>query len=135
MTSTTTGAIDDLLDEKAAILRAALDDRTYAPGLERDLADDLIAAIPADSRRATLEFLLTWEHLMPRVMAVDCLLDETDQRSYDALSAMAAILLAAIDAQDSAPHALRTLITDKMCDRARRLPVDEHPDAMAVTFN
>jgi hypothetical protein len=113
--------IYDQIDERAKLLRAALDDRLYADGFERTLADTLIDAIPVTSRPRVLEFTLEWDHLSPRVMAVDCLLDETDQRSYDALRQMADILLDAIYAQDAAPHALRRLITNEICERARLL--------------
>ncbi len=110
----------DLLDERAKLLRAALLDN-YEPGFERILAGTLIDMIPVATRPKVLEFILEWDHLMPRVMAVDCLLDETDTRSYEALSEMSRILLAAIYAQDAAPGALRRLITSEICERARLL--------------
>jgi hypothetical protein len=109
----------DQLDERAKLLRDALDDRLYTDGFERVLAETLIDAIPAAGRPRVLEFMLEWEHLMPRVMAVDCLLDECDTRSYEALSEMSRILLAEIYAQDAAPRALRLLVTKEICELER----------------
>lgn len=108
-------ALSNLIDERAKLLQAALDDRLYTPGFERDLADELIAAIPAASRGAALEFMLEWHHLEPRVMVVDCLLDECDSRSYEALHEMTRVLLDAIHAQGDAPHALRRLVINAIC--------------------
>jgi len=77
--------LGELLDQQAGLLHAALADRVYTDGFERQLAENLIAAIPAAKRGEVLEHMLEWDHLMPRVMAVDCLLDETDDRSYEAV--------------------------------------------------
>jgi hypothetical protein len=109
------GALDSLIGERAVILQAALADRLYADGLERDMADEVIAVIPPGRRLDVLEYMLTWDHLYPRVMGVDCLLDECDERSYKALNEMAATLLAAIRDQGGEGRALRTLITNEIC--------------------
>jgi hypothetical protein len=108
--------ISDLIGERAVLLQAALADRLYSGGLERDMADEIIAAIPASRRLDILTYMLTWDHLMPRVMGVDCLLNECDRRSYKALEEMSAILLAAIRAQGTEGHALRTLIVNQIID-------------------
>jgi hypothetical protein len=108
--------LGELLDQQAALLHAALTDRVYTDGFERQLAENLIAAIPAAQRGNALEHMLEFDHLMPRVMAVDCLLDECDTRSYEALSQMSRILLAEIHAQDAAPRALRVLVTKEICE-------------------
>jgi hypothetical protein len=63
-----------------------------------------------------LEYMLEFDHLMPRVMAVDCLLDECGARSYEALSGMSRILLAEIHAQERAPHALQSLVINQICE-------------------
>ncbi len=56
--------------------------------------------------------MLTWDHLQPRVMNVDCLLNECDERSYKALDEMSAILLGAIRAQGAkAMHSGRSSST------------------------
>src|ERR1700733_13924021 len=73
----------DLLDDQAALLDAALRDRTYQEGDERHLAEELIAGIPVRARQAVLAQVIELDHLSPRVMGVDCLLDETDERSYE----------------------------------------------------
>ena len=108
--------LGELLDQQAGLLHAALADHVYTDGFERQLAENLIAAIPAAQRGEVLEHTLEYGHLMPRVMAVDCLLDETDDRSYRALREMTKILLDAIYAQDDAPGALRCLITNQICE-------------------
>ena len=107
--------ISDLIGDRAVILQAALADRLYTDGLEREMADEIIAAIPAARRLCVLEYMLTWDHLYPRVMGVDCLLDECDERSYRALEKMGAALLAAIRDQGEEGRALRTLITNEIC--------------------
>jgi hypothetical protein len=106
----------ELLDERAAILGAAFDDRLYADGMERDLADELIHGIPAGDRAAVLR-VMARDHIEPRVMAVDCLLNECDQRSYDAAAQMADILVAAIWDQDNGPVALRILVEKEIRER------------------
>ena len=106
--------ISDLIGERAVILQAALTDRLYTDGMEGEMADDLIAAIPAGLRLTVLTHMLTWDHLQPRVVNVDCLLDETDDRSYEALEQMGAVLLAAIQAQGAEGHALRLLIVNEI---------------------
>lgn len=108
--------IEGLIGERAVILQAALADRLYADGLESGMADEIIAAIPPARRLDVLTYMLTWDHLHPRVMAVDCLLDECDTRSYKALEEMAAILLAAIRAQGGEGGALRGLIVNEICN-------------------
>jgi hypothetical protein len=109
--------LEELLDERAKILHAALLDRLYTPGLERTLAEELMHAMPAERRVDALAYMVTWCHINPRVMAVTCLLDECDQRSYAAAEAMAKVLLEAIHAQDNAPAALRILITGEIVER------------------
>jgi hypothetical protein len=106
----------DLTGERAELLQAALKDRLYSDGMERDMADEIIAAIPVALRLEVLTHMLTWDHLQPRVMNVDCLLDETDESSYEVLEKMSAILLAGIQAQGSEGAALRILITNRICD-------------------
>jgi hypothetical protein len=108
--------IGELLDQQAGLLHAALADHVYTDGFERQLAENLIAAIPATKRGEVLEHMLEWDHLMPRVMAVDCLLDECAPRSYEALSGMSRILLAEIHAQDRAPYALQSLVIKEICE-------------------
>jgi hypothetical protein len=106
----------ELLDQQAALLHAALADRVYTDGFERQLAENLIIAIPAAQRGKVLEQMLETDHLMPRVMGVDCLLDECDPRSYEALAQMSRILLAEIHAQDAAPRALEVLVVKEICE-------------------
>jgi hypothetical protein len=106
--------VSDLIGERAVILQAALTDRLYTDGMEREMADDLIAAIPSGLRLAVLTHMLTWDHLQPRVVNVDCLLNECDERSYEALNQMGAVLLAAIQAQGAEGHALRILIVNEI---------------------
>jgi hypothetical protein len=108
--------ISDLIGERAVLLQGALTDRLYTDGMERDMADEIIAAIPVGLRLTVLAHMLTWEHLMPRVMAVDCLLDECDERSYKALEEMGTALLAAIQAQGHEGRALRILIINEIID-------------------
>jgi hypothetical protein len=107
-------AVMDLIDERAKLLDVALADRTYTDGYERELAEELIAGIPVADRVRVLEFMVTWEHLQPRVMTVDCLLDECDDRTYKALEAMAAILLAAIRAQGTEGISLYVLVRNEI---------------------
>jgi hypothetical protein len=108
-------AISDLIGDRAVILQAALADRLYTDGLEQDMADEIIAVIPPGLRLEVLDHMLTWDHLYPRVMGVDCLLDECDERSYKALNEMGAALLAAIRDQGGEGRALRELITNEIC--------------------
>jgi hypothetical protein len=108
--------ISDLIGERAVLLQAALADGLYADGLECSLADEIIAAIPAALRLEVLTHMLTWDHLNPRLMTVDCLLDECDEGSYKAQDEMTAVLLAAIRAQGGEGRALRELIVNQICD-------------------
>jgi len=110
-------SLQDLLNERAKLLHAALCGHGYRDGFESELADELIAAIPASRRGDALEHMLEWDHLHPHIMAVECLLNETDDHSYAVQKEMAGILLAAIHAQDAAPNALRLLIINEICDR------------------
>jgi hypothetical protein len=50
-------------------------------------------------------------------MAVDCLLDECDERPCAAVREMADTLIAAIWEQDAGPRALRILVACEICDR------------------
>lgn len=111
--------VDNLVDDRAALLRAALEDRLYEDGFERSLAEEIISAIPVTRRLDVLRAMLTWDHLTPRVMMVDCLLDETDERSYKAVEDMSAVLLAAIRDQRAEGTALRVLVTNEIDQRAR----------------
>jgi hypothetical protein len=104
--------IDELIQERAKILDATLRDGRDCSS--RDLADELIAAIPVSRRGAVLEHMLQWDHLSPRVMTVDCLLNECDDRSYEALAKMSAILLDAIHAQGAEGRALRIVVTNEI---------------------
>ena len=106
----------DLIGERAALLQAAVKDRLYTDGMESDMAGEIIAAIPVARRLEVLTHMLTWDHLMPRVMNVDCLLGECEDGSYKALEEMGAILLSEIQAQGREGAALRTLITNEICD-------------------
>ena len=115
--------VDDLITERAELLDASLRDGLYADGYERELAEELIHGIPAARRRAVLEHVLEWDHLSPRIMGVDCLLDECDERTYKAQAEMTRILLAAIDAQDAAPGALQRLILNEIHEYRERLPL------------
>lgn len=108
--------IGNLIGERAVLIQAALTDRLYTDGLEQDMADEIVAVIPAGRRLDVLRHMLTFDHLMPRVMAVDCLLDECDARSYQALEQMGAVLLDAIQAEGSEGRALRRLIINEICD-------------------
>jgi hypothetical protein len=110
----------DLLEERARLLQDAFSDNRYTAGLERELAEELIAGVPAASRAKALE-ILVYDHIEPRVMAVDCLLDECDERSYAAARQMADTLAAAIWDQDAGPRALRVLVTSEITDRCRHL--------------
>ena len=121
--------MQDLVDERGRLLDASLRDGLYVPGDEVSLAEEIISAIPAARHRAVLEYMVTWEHLSPRVMAVDCLLDECDSRSYKALEEMAGILLAAIDAQDAAPRALRVLVTNAIVQEQKMTPLRRQLEA------
>jgi len=57
--------------------------------------------------------MLEYDHLMPRVMAVDCLLDECATRSYEALSGMSAS--SSLGSMPRTPRrALRILISKEM---------------------
>jgi hypothetical protein len=105
----------ELLDQQAALLHAALADRLYKEGFERDLVENLIAAIPAAQRGKALEGMV-YNHLMPRVTGIDCLLDECADRSYGTVSAMNRVLLDEIRAQDRAPSALMVLVTREICE-------------------
>lgn len=111
--------MDGLISERAALLNAALADRLYADDMEQYMADEVIAAIPVSRRLDVLTHMLTWEHLMPRVMNVDCFLNECDEQSYKALEEMSDVLLAAIRAQGREGIALRELIVNGICDPAK----------------
>src|SRR5437764_10879541 len=97
----------DLLEQQAALLDGVLTDGLYEPGSERDLAAEAVHAIPPGRRNAALD-QLAYDHLEPRIMAVDCLLNECDERSYAVARQLAGILTAAIREQGNAPGALRT---------------------------
>lgn len=112
----------DLVDERAVLLHGAVASRSYTDGLERELAEELIAGIPADRRGAALEVMAT-EHLSPHITGAVCVLDECDERTYTAISSMARVLLDAVTAQDRAPAALRVLLTQAICDTEGLLPV------------
>lgn len=109
--------LDNLITERAAMLQTAINGHLDTLIIRHELADELIAAIPAATRGDVLEHMLEWDHLSPRVMIVDCLLDECDDRSYAALHEMTRVLLAAIHAQDHAPYSLRVLIENEICKR------------------
>lgn len=121
----------DLIGERAVLLQAALRDRLYSDGMERDMADEIIAAIPAARRLEVLTHMLTWDHLQPRVVNVDCLLDECSESSYEALEKMSAILLAEIQAQGNEGAALRILVTKEICDPVVALVHSGHPRTTA----
>jgi hypothetical protein len=112
----------DLLDERAAILQGLMHDRNYPQGFERVLAEELIAAIPADCRMSALR-ILAHDHIEPRITAVDCLLDETDVRSYETANDMSRLLVDAIVAQDRAPAALTVLVTGEIVQRYQQAEV------------
>jgi hypothetical protein len=114
----------ELLEQQAGLLHAALADRLYEDGFERHLAENLIAAIPAAQRGKVLEQVVH-DHLLLRVMAVDCLLDECDDRSYQAVSAMTRILVDEIHAQDAAPRALQILVTKEICELEKLIGFSE----------
>ncbi|MGH3218971.1 MAG: hypothetical protein ACRDPY_09735 [Streptosporangiaceae bacterium] len=108
--------IMDLIGERAVLLQAALTDRLYTDGLERDMADEVITAIPSARRGDVLSHMLEWEHLQPRIMMVDYLLDECDERSYETLGKIAEMLLDMIYAQGREGAVLRLLITNEISD-------------------
>lgn len=110
----------DLLDERASLMHAKIRDRDDHEFLDRELAEELIAGIPASRRQAALEVLVC-DHLSPRVMNVDCLLNECDERSYTAVAEMSRVLLAAIAEQDNAPGALREVIRARLVADCRLL--------------
>jgi hypothetical protein len=114
----------DLLDERASLLYATIRDGMDREWLVRDIAEELIAGIPAPRRQAALEILVN-DHLSPRVMNVDCLLDECDDRSYTAVAEMSRILLGAIAEQGNAPHALCAVIRARITKEAWLLEMDE----------
>jgi hypothetical protein len=105
----------ELLDQQAGLLHAAIADGLYEDGFERQLAENLITAIPAAQRSNALE-VMVHDHLQPRILGVDCLLDECEDRSYGTVSAMSRILLDEIHAQDRAPYALMVLVTKEVCE-------------------
>jgi hypothetical protein len=109
------GTLWDLTTERGKLLQAAFGDRNYTPGLEHDLADELIAGIPAARRAAALQSLAN-DHICMNVLGVGGqLLDGRDARSYDASRQMSDILLAAIWEQGRGPQALRDLLTRDIC--------------------
>ena len=110
----------DLLDEGASLMHAKIRDRSDHEFLDRDLAEELIAGIPASRRQAVLDILVS-DHLSPRVMNVDCLLDECDERSYAAVAEMSRVLLNAIAEQDNAPRALREIVRARLASDCRLL--------------
>jgi hypothetical protein len=103
----------DLLDERASLMHATIRDGMDREWLDRDLAEELIAGIPAPRRQAALEVLVS-DHLSPRVMNVDCLLNECDERSYAAVADMSRVLLSAIAEQGNAPGALREIVRARL---------------------
>lgn len=125
-------SMDGLVHERAKLYDAAILDGRDSGDLARGLAEELIEGIPVASRAQVLEFMLTWEHLSPRVMGVDCLLDETDQRSYGTLTKLAEILLAAIHEQGCEGRALRILVENEICGR-RKLVAFERQEHAALT--
>lgn len=110
----------DLLDKHADMLHAAFCDRKYTPGLEHALAAEVMRKIPADSRAEALN-VLACDHLSPRVHSVDCLLDETDESSYQAVEKMARILTDTIRAQGCVSRSLEILVVNEICNRRNLL--------------
>lgn len=107
--------LSDLIDERGKLLDGAFLDGLYTTSFERQLAEELIAAIPASRRAAVLEQMLEWDHLCPRVMIVDCLLDDCETSSYEVFAELARILHDAIHAQGAEGSALRILVENQIC--------------------
>ena len=61
--------LDDMIDERAILLRAALADDLYKDGLERYMADEAMEAIPVARRLEALEHLLTWSPARSRCIS------------------------------------------------------------------
>jgi hypothetical protein len=113
--------VSDLLDELAAILDAMLRDGVCTEDTDRRLAEELITGIPLEARQAVLAQMIEVDHLWPRVMNVDCLLDECDERSYRAVAQMAAVLMAAIHEQHAEGGALLVVVTNEIVHRQELL--------------
>jgi hypothetical protein len=111
-----------LIRERAKLLDASLLDHSYSDGYERQLAEELIYAIPAGQRVQALAWAVGNLLFSP---ALD-VLDECSPGSYEAIQAMADTLLAEIRAQHNEPDALKQLMTDdirrqqEFADLARR---------------
>jgi hypothetical protein len=122
MTTPTLGKFDgavlyDLLDERAALLDAALTDGRYEEWFERKLARELIAGLSAGQRRGALEILVIDK--MHGTIAMGGLLSEEDQASYDIGETAARMVLTEITVQDREALTLEVLMRDEICERQR----------------
>lgn len=115
--------LHDLLDRAGRDLHRNLHSG-YRTGFERDLTAILLGYhLPAEDqqRKQGIEAALTnlVRDRMHNLVGVDCLLDDTEESSYDTAAAMADTLLAAIRTQGRQSRALEELVVDKLVDRAR----------------
>lgn len=105
----------DLTTERGKLLQAAFDDHCYTPRLAHELADELIAGIPAERRAAAVDSLAD-DHICMNVLGTGSkLLDGSAVRSYDAARQMTDILLAEIWEQGRGPQALHDLLIRNIC--------------------
>lgn len=116
-------SLDRMLDEAAQKLHDALT-TGYIDGYERTLTDELLNAyLPAGGAqreqavRCALEFLV--HNQLGQYIGVICLLDETDDASYDAIDTMTDTLVGAIFAQGGQAQALHELVLHEIDDRQR----------------
>ncbi|HEX6685740.1 MAG TPA: hypothetical protein VF062_23395 [Candidatus Limnocylindrales bacterium] len=117
--------LEELLDQYGADLRKALDNGTYRDGEEQDYANMALGGLFASSEddrfqrdlRASLRHL-AYDHLHADLIGVTCLLDGTDEGSYEVAAKMTDILVTAIAGQDGEYAALHALVVDEIVDRA-----------------
>lgn len=117
--------IHDLIGTVGADLAANLR-ASYTPGYERVLADRLIGEAMPPASLTVNDVLdeLVVGHLASGV-AVDCLLDETDDGSYEVAQAMARLLCAEIRRQgpEQVETAVRELVIDAIVAEAQTVAV------------
>jgi len=117
--------LGELLDRASLDLRENM--RTgYTSGYESMLADELLNGFLAQwgtpAADNALDALVCRQ--MERLVAANCLLDETNEHSYDTTAQMANLLLAAIRTQGRQRFALRELVLDEISEAAERLTQD-----------
>lgn len=121
----TTETFDDHIDSGARSLARMLATGTYTAGIEHNLATIAVnshinRSDPADIQAQALETILEEcvDAHVGEVIGTQCLIDECDETSYQAVAEMTKILLTTIRAQGRQQIAVDELVTHEIVRRS-----------------